>query len=140
MASPSSKSHDLASSNRGVTDNNTPTRFVSQYEVEEEKYFENVVGIWEQNVEENMKLVKEKVDRTKWGMGPATVNAYHSSSKNLIAIPGGILQSPFYNKASPKLVNRLVLNDSELCLYSVITFSLTFVELLNVFPPFFLLL
>ncbi|MDK6685711.1 M13-type metalloendopeptidase [Aerococcus sp. UMB8623] len=36
------------------------------------------------------------VDRTEWGMSPATVNAYYNPSFNHICFPAAILQAPFY--------------------------------------------
>ncbi len=41
--------------------------------------------------------IGQPVDRGEWGMSPATVDAYYSSSMNDINFPAGILQSPFYD-------------------------------------------
>jgi putative endopeptidase len=37
------------------------------------------------------------VDRTEWGMTPATVDAYYNGSMNEIVFPAGILQPPFFD-------------------------------------------
>jgi putative endopeptidase len=41
--------------------------------------------------------IGKPVDRGEWGMTPATVNAYYSSSMNDINFPAGILQKPLYD-------------------------------------------
>jgi endothelin-converting enzyme/putative endopeptidase len=41
--------------------------------------------------------IGQPVDRGEWGMSPATVDAYYSSSMNDINFPAGILQSPIYD-------------------------------------------
>uniref|UniRef100_A0A8C3GJU6 Endothelin-converting enzyme 1 n=1 Tax=Cairina moschata TaxID=8855 RepID=A0A8C3GJU6_CAIMO len=43
--------------------------------------------------------------RHRWSMTPPTVNAYYSPTKNEIVFPAGILQAPFYTRASPKSLN-----------------------------------
>lgn len=37
------------------------------------------------------------VDRMRWEMSPATVNAYFHSFKNVIVFPAAVLQAPFYS-------------------------------------------
>ena len=37
------------------------------------------------------------VDRMRWEMSPATVNAYYHPFKNIIVFPAAILQAPFYS-------------------------------------------
>ncbi|KAK2521553.1 Ece1 [Columba guinea] len=44
-------------------------------------------------------------DVSWWSMTPPTVNAYYSPTKNEIVFPAGILQAPFYTRASPKSLN-----------------------------------
>lgn len=39
----------------------------------------------------------QPVDRTKWEMSAATVNAYYHPFKNIIVFPAAILQAPFYS-------------------------------------------
>jgi putative endopeptidase len=45
------------------------------------------------------------VDRGEWGMTPATVNAYYSSTKNEIVFPAAILQPPFFDPEADPAVN-----------------------------------
>jgi predicted metalloendopeptidase len=40
--------------------------------------------------------IGKPVDRTEWGMTPATVNAYYNPQVNEIVFPAGILQPPFF--------------------------------------------
>ena len=45
------------------------------------------------------------VDRKEWGMTPATVNAYYSSTRNVIVFPAAILQPPFFDPAGDMAIN-----------------------------------
>ena len=45
------------------------------------------------------------VDRKKWAMSPATVNAYNGGLENKIVFPAGILQSPFFDAKADLAVN-----------------------------------
>jgi putative endopeptidase len=45
------------------------------------------------------------VDRKEWGMTPATVNAYYSSTKNGIVFPAAILQPPFFDPDGDMAIN-----------------------------------
>jgi putative endopeptidase len=49
--------------------------------------------------------IDKPLDRKEWGMTPATVNAYYSSSFNEIVFPAGILQPPFFDKTMDDAVN-----------------------------------
>jgi putative endopeptidase len=49
--------------------------------------------------------IGKPVDRGEWGMTPATVNAYYSSSMNDINFPAGILQKPLYDPAATDAEN-----------------------------------
>lgn len=40
-------------------------------------------------------------NRSRWYMGPLTINAYYSASDNKFVMPIGILQHPFYDPAQP---------------------------------------
>lgn len=55
-------------------------------------------------IELNMTLNRDRfskwnkpVDRMRWEMSPATVNAYYHPFKNIIVFPAAILQAPFYS-------------------------------------------
>jgi putative endopeptidase len=45
------------------------------------------------------------VDRKKWAMSPATVNAYNGGLENKIVFPAGILQAPFFDPQADLAVN-----------------------------------
>jgi len=45
------------------------------------------------------------VDRKKWAMSPATVNAYNGGLENKIVFPAGILQPPFFDPEADAAVN-----------------------------------
>jgi putative endopeptidase len=45
------------------------------------------------------------VDRKRWAMSPATVNAYNGGLENKIVFPAGILQAPFFDPQADAAVN-----------------------------------
>jgi putative endopeptidase len=45
------------------------------------------------------------VDRKKWAMSPATVNAYNGGLENKIVFPAGILQPPYFDPTADAAVN-----------------------------------
>ena len=45
------------------------------------------------------------VDRKKWAMSPATVNAYNGGLENKIVSPAGILQPPYFDPGADAAVN-----------------------------------
>jgi putative endopeptidase len=49
--------------------------------------------------------LKSPVDRKEWGMTPATVNAYYSSTRNVIVFPAAILQPPFFDPTGDMAIN-----------------------------------
>ncbi len=53
----------------------------------------------------NLEDLNKPVDRKKWAMSPATVNAYNGGLENKIVFPAGILQPPFFDAAADAAVN-----------------------------------
>ena len=53
----------------------------------------------------NMEDLNKAVDRKKWGMSPATVDAYNGGLENKIVFPAGILQPPFFDPDADAAVN-----------------------------------
>jgi putative endopeptidase len=45
------------------------------------------------------------VDKTEWGMTPATINAYYNPSYNEIVFPAAIMQPPFFDPNADDAVN-----------------------------------
>jgi putative endopeptidase len=69
-------------------------------------YYKNTQNISAWGYQKNLEKIGKKVDKTKWGMTPQTVNAYYSSSNNEIVFPAAILQPPFFDfKADPALIS-----------------------------------
>ncbi len=52
-----------------------------------------------------MEDLNKPVDRKKWGMSPATVDAYNGGLENKIVFPAGILQPPFFDPTADAAVN-----------------------------------
>ncbi|PIK43745.1 putative membrane metallo-endopeptidase-like 1 [Apostichopus japonicus] len=68
-------------------------------------YFTNVLQNMRLNSKIGFSKLRLPVDKTEWSTGPAIVNAFYSSMKNLIIFPAGILQPPFYHENSPDYLN-----------------------------------
>jgi predicted metalloendopeptidase len=49
--------------------------------------------------------IGKAVDPNEWYMTPSTVNAYYDPQRNEMVFPAGILQYPFFNRASPSWLN-----------------------------------
>ncbi|WP_294120883.1 M13 family metallopeptidase [Sphingomonas sp.] len=49
--------------------------------------------------------LNKSVDRKKWAMSPATVNAYNGGLENKIVFPAGILQPPLFDPTADAAVN-----------------------------------
>ena len=49
--------------------------------------------------------LNQPVDRRKWAMSPATVNAYNAGLENKIVFPAGILAPPFFDPKADAAVN-----------------------------------
>lgn len=47
----------------------------------------------------------QPVDKTEWGMTPATINAYYNPSYNEIVFPAAIMQPPFFDAKADDAVN-----------------------------------
>ena len=59
--------------------------------------FDDMTKIGEVALADNFAKLGKPVDRTKWEMSAATVNAYYEPFKNIIVFPAAILQAPFYS-------------------------------------------
>jgi putative endopeptidase len=68
-------------------------------------FINNVIAV---NVYENkrdLNRIGKPLDRSQWGMTPATVNAYYNPQMNEIVFPAGILQPPFFSPTADDAVN-----------------------------------
>jgi len=65
----------------------------------------NYQGYVQMEFNEMIDDVGQKVDKSKWGMTPQTVNAYFNPVGNEIVFPAAILQPPFFDMAADDAVN-----------------------------------
>lgn len=69
----------------------------------------HVLNVLNATYAENLRILarlsREKIDRTEWGMGPQTVNAYYNPLNNEIVFPAAILQPPFFYENADDAVN-----------------------------------
>ena len=74
-------------------------------EINRSSFFQNIrnSGKWTYNAMVN--LLGKPVDRARWKMTPATVNAYYDPTMNEIVFPAGILQFPFFDPNADDAVN-----------------------------------
>jgi len=105
--SPETQQKALAKLNtyqRKIGFNEKPRGFAG-LKIERKSYFQNARSVGQFNINRNLKDVGQKVDKTRWGMTPPTVNAYYNASYNEIVFPAGILQPPFFNQNADDAIN-----------------------------------
>ncbi|WP_207492809.1 M13 family metallopeptidase [Aridibaculum aurantiacum] len=68
-------------------------------------FFENNQAIGRHDFKENIEKIGKPVDKSEWGMTPATVNAYYNPTFNEIVFPAGILQWPFFDAGADDAIN-----------------------------------
>ncbi len=56
-------------------------------------------------LDQMLRELSQPVNLDRWDMSPLTVNAYYDPSKNIIVIPLGILQPPFYDQSLSDVIN-----------------------------------
>lgn len=86
----------------GYTDN---WRQYGAAKVDPADYEGSVESVGEVNRQFGLAQIGQKVDRTRMGMTPPTVNASYSPPTNIITFPAGILQPPFFNPDADDAVN-----------------------------------
>ncbi len=84
---------------------NTHPRGYAGLKLDRKSFFQNTRDVAQFEINRNIKDVGQKVDKTRWGMTPPTVNAYYNASYNEIVFPAGILQPPFFNANADDAIN-----------------------------------
>lgn len=80
-------------------------RDYSSLELKKGDYIQNLEAVAEYENKRDIDMIGKPVDRTQWGMTPATVNAYYNPVMNEIVFPAGILQPPFFSPTADDAVN-----------------------------------
>src|SRR5688572_3794791 len=74
-------------------------------DIDREEFYKNLKNASEWGYNDMVSQLGKPIDRTRWGMTPATVNAYYSPVMNEIVFPAGILQFPFFDPNADDAVN-----------------------------------
>lgn len=73
--------------------------------IKDQHYLLNTFAGVEYEFNRMLKKLGTEIDRTEWGMGPQTVNAYYNPLLNEIVFPAAILQPPFFDANADDAVN-----------------------------------
>jgi putative endopeptidase len=84
-----------------------PNKFrdYSKLELKADDLFGNAKRSNEFEWDYQLSQLDQPVDHQKWGMSPATVDAYNGFLENKIVFPAGILQPPFFDPNADMAVN-----------------------------------
>ncbi len=74
-------------------------------QIDRGSYLHNLLRAEAYEVQRDLAKIGKPVDRTDWDMQPHQVNAYYDPSRNEMVFPAGILQPPFFNRASDEASN-----------------------------------
>jgi putative endopeptidase len=80
-------------------------RDYSSLDIKKGSFVQNVYAVNRYENKRDLDQIGKPVDRTQWGMTPATVNAYYNPAMNEIVFPAGILQPPFFSATADDAVN-----------------------------------
>jgi len=80
-------------------------RDYSKLELKPDDLYGNVKRSNEFEWDYQLSQLDQPVDKKKWGMSPATVDAYNGFLENKIVFPAGILQPPFFDPDADMAVN-----------------------------------
>lgn len=75
-------------------------RDYSKVQIKRTQYFENILALNQNGYQFQLSKLNKPVDKTEWGLDPATVTAYYNPSVNKIVFPAGILQYPYFDFAA----------------------------------------
>jgi putative endopeptidase len=73
--------------------------------IKKQHYVLNVMAASSYDFKRMLGKLGKPIDRTEWGMGPQTVNAYYNPLLNEIVFPAAILQPPFFDAEADDAVN-----------------------------------
>ncbi|XP_020294644.1 membrane metallo-endopeptidase-like 1 isoform X2 [Pseudomyrmex gracilis] len=73
--------------------------------VMEDRFLENIFAVLKYLAHYNQQKLRKPVDKDKWSIAPAVVNAFYDPNKNEIVFPAGILQPLFFSPHFPKSLN-----------------------------------
>ena len=80
-------------------------RDYDKVQINRSAYFENVLSLNQNDYQYQLAKLNKPVDRTEWGVTPATVTAYYNPSLNEIVFPAGILQYPYFDFSADDAIN-----------------------------------
>jgi predicted metalloendopeptidase len=80
-------------------------RDYSSLTMKPEAHFENTLAAREFEFHRNFRKIGNKVDKGEWFMTPPTVNAGYIPPFNEMIFPAGIMQSPFFHRDFPAVMN-----------------------------------
>jgi putative endopeptidase len=73
--------------------------------IKKQHYVLNVMAATSFEFNRMLSRLGKPIDRTEWGMGPQTINAYYNPLLNEIVFPAAILQPPFFDANADDAVN-----------------------------------
>ncbi|XP_066247671.1 neprilysin-1-like [Euwallacea similis] len=88
-----------------ITDKEKLNKEYAALNVTRKEFLKNLLNIQKFEAEQNLRKLRQPVDRDKWSTEPAVVNAFYNPNKNDIVFPAGILQPLFYSQHFPKSLN-----------------------------------
>lgn len=80
-------------------------RDYSALKIDRGPYVLNIIRVNEFLNKRELNKIGKPVDKDEWDMTPQTVNAYYDPSMNMLNIPAGILQPPFFEAKAPAAIN-----------------------------------
>ncbi|XP_023311755.1 neprilysin-1-like [Anoplophora glabripennis] len=88
-----------------ITDKVELTKEYAALNITKYEFLRNLLNILKFEAEQNLRKLRQSVDKNKWSTEPAVVNAFYNPNKNDIVFPAGILQPLFYSQHFPKSLN-----------------------------------